>query len=92
MRAAAICANERQRRLVIERLNEALGGLAGRRICLLGLAFKPNTNDVRESPAVHIARADEAFDDDGRLKDPRSRSSVEKACAELLRIAAALRA
>jgi NAD(P)H-dependent FMN reductase len=39
--------------------------------------------------AVHIARADQAFDEPGRLKDPRSQASVEKACAELLRVAAA---
>ena len=40
--------------------------------------------------AVHIAHADQAFDDQGRLQDARSQSSVEKACAELLRVAAAL--
>jgi UDPglucose 6-dehydrogenase len=52
---AAIRANDRQRQLVVDRVANVLGGLAGRRLCLLGLAFKPNTSDVRESPAVHIA-------------------------------------
>lgn len=47
-------------------------------------------NAVVIPQAVHIARADQAFDEQGRLKDPRSQSSVEKACAELLRITAAL--
>ncbi|MBI4169021.1 MAG: NAD(P)H-dependent oxidoreductase [Acidobacteria bacterium] len=39
-----------------------------------------------------IPRADQAFDEAGALKDPKSRNQVEKACAELLRVAAALTA
>ncbi|MFQ5878186.1 MAG: NADPH-dependent FMN reductase [Acidobacteriota bacterium] len=39
--------------------------------------------------AVHVAGADGAFDDDGNLKDPDSRASVERACSELLRAAGA---
>jgi len=38
-------------------LRAALGGLDRRRICLLGLAFKPGTDDTRESPALQLARA-----------------------------------
>jgi nucleotide sugar dehydrogenase len=49
--------NQRQRRLVIEKLRRHLGGLAGRRVCLLGLAFKPGTDDLRDAPAVDIARS-----------------------------------
>jgi UDPglucose 6-dehydrogenase len=46
-------ANARQKRLGAERLRTALGGsLAGRRIALWGLAFKPNTDDMREAPAL----------------------------------------
>ncbi|HXU12864.1 MAG TPA: NAD(P)H-dependent oxidoreductase [Candidatus Binatia bacterium] len=41
---------------------------------------------------VQIARADQAFDEAGRLKDPKSAALVEKACAELLRVAALLKA
>jgi chromate reductase, NAD(P)H dehydrogenase (quinone) len=40
---------------------------------------------------VLIARADQAFDETGRLKDPKSHSQVEKACAELLRMTALLK-
>ncbi len=40
---------------------------------------------------VQIARADQAFDEAGRLKDPRSQAQVDKACAELLRVAGLLR-
>jgi len=47
--------NRHQRRLVIQKLRGLLDGLRGRTIGLLGLSFKPNTDDVRESPAIEIA-------------------------------------
>jgi len=40
---------------------------------------------------VLIARADQAFDEAGRLKDPKSNAQIEKACAELLRMTGLLR-
>jgi UDPglucose 6-dehydrogenase len=51
---SAIDVNDRQQHLVVEKLTAALGGLSGRRIAVLGLAFKPNTSDVREAPAIHL--------------------------------------
>jgi UDPglucose 6-dehydrogenase len=47
--------NRSQRRLVVLRLREMLGTLDGRTIALLGLSFKPNTDDIREAPALEIA-------------------------------------
>jgi UDPglucose 6-dehydrogenase len=47
--------NARQVHRTRERLAEALDGLAGRRIALLGLAFKPETDDVRDSQALALA-------------------------------------
>jgi nucleotide sugar dehydrogenase len=52
---ATISVNARQRNSVVERLQKHLHGLRGRRVALLGLAFKPGTDDVRDSPAVGVA-------------------------------------
>jgi UDPglucose 6-dehydrogenase len=48
--------NSYQRRSVVHKLEQALGNLRGKTIGLLGLAFKPNTDDMREAPSAHIAR------------------------------------
>jgi UDPglucose 6-dehydrogenase len=48
--------NQRQRRAVVEKLQAELKILKGRTIGLLGLAFKPHTDDLRDAPAVDIAR------------------------------------
>jgi UDPglucose 6-dehydrogenase len=52
---AVIEVNELQKRRVIGKLQERLGTLRGKRIALLGIAFKPNTDDVRESPSLVLA-------------------------------------
>jgi UDPglucose 6-dehydrogenase len=44
--------NELQKRRVVQKLQAHLGDLHGRTIALLGLAFKPHTNDLREAPSL----------------------------------------
>jgi UDPglucose 6-dehydrogenase len=54
---AVIEADHEQRRRIVEKVRQAAGGgLRGRRVCLWGVAFKAGTDDVRESPALRIAR------------------------------------
>lgn len=49
--------NDAQPHFVIEKARQALGGkLTGKRIAALGLAYKPDVDDLRESPAVEVAR------------------------------------
>jgi UDPglucose 6-dehydrogenase len=52
---AVIEVNELQKRRVIAKLEKHLGSLAGRRIALLGLAFKPDTDDMREASSLVLS-------------------------------------
>ncbi len=51
---AAVSVNERQRLIVIEKLQQALKILKGKTIGLLGLTFKPDTDDLRDAPALNV--------------------------------------
>jgi UDPglucose 6-dehydrogenase len=51
-----ISANKRQRELMVEKIKHHLGNLKGKTIAILGLAFKQNTDDIRQSPAIDIIK------------------------------------
>jgi UDPglucose 6-dehydrogenase len=53
--SAVIEVNELQKRRVIGKLKRHLGSLHGKTVALLGLAFKPNTDDMREAPSIVLA-------------------------------------
>jgi UDPglucose 6-dehydrogenase len=53
--SAVIEVNELQKRRVVAKLQKHLGRLRGKRVALLGLAFKPHTDDMREAPSIVLA-------------------------------------
>lgn len=53
---AAIDANEKQKRKVIEKIEDKMQGVKGKTIGVLGLSFKPDTDDMRDAPSIDIIR------------------------------------
>jgi UDPglucose 6-dehydrogenase len=53
--SAVIEVNDLQKRRVVAKLEQRLGKLRGKKVALLGLAFKPNTDDMREAPSLVLA-------------------------------------
>jgi UDPglucose 6-dehydrogenase len=49
--------NEDQRKLVVDKLREVLGSVRDQTIGVLGLAYKPNTDDIREAPAISVIQS-----------------------------------
>ncbi len=67
---AVIEVNELQKRRVVSKLSRHLGELAGRRVALLGLAFKPNTDDMRGASSLVLAARLQAEGAHVRAFDP----------------------
>lgn len=84
---AVIDVNNRQKQRVIEKLRKHLPELDGKSIGILGLAFKPNTDDVRESPALVVIR--EILELGGQIKayDPEAMQEMRKHFPEITYVA-----
>jgi len=74
---AVIEVNELQKRRVVQKLQRHLGGLRGKRVALLGLAFKPNTDDMREAPSLVLASRLIAEGAEVRGWDPIARPDLQ---------------
>jgi UDPglucose 6-dehydrogenase len=75
---AVIEVNELQKRRVIGKLQKHLGSLVGRRVALLGLAFKPNTDDMREASSLVLAARLQADGASVRAYDPVAEEQARK--------------
>ena len=53
---AVIEVNQQQRQSMVPKIEKLAGGLTGKRVAVLGLAFKPETDDIREAPSLDIIR------------------------------------
>ena len=51
---AAVQANEKQRKQMVQKIRDAVGVLKGKTVAILGLSFKPNTDDIRDAPSLSI--------------------------------------
>ncbi|MFD2756770.1 UDP-glucose dehydrogenase family protein [Gulosibacter faecalis] len=76
--------NLRQRSRVVEKLADALGGsVEGRTIAVFGAAFKPDSDDIRDSPAVDVARRLVAAGATVRVTDPKAGPTVARFASDL---------
>lgn len=77
---AAVAANEDQIQRALNKIQKAFGPVKGKTVALLGLAFKSDTDDIRESPAVKIASA---LLDAGALVNAYDPAAADNTLAEL---------
>ena len=85
--------NDSQPKFVVALAKRALGSLAGKNIAVLGLAYKPDVDDLRESPAVEVVHllqdagasvnAFEPFAPKAELREVNTVSSLKKALADV---------
>jgi UDPglucose 6-dehydrogenase len=75
-------ANEAQKQELLPRIEAHLGGLAGRVIAVWGLAFKPNTDDLREAPALALISGLRAGGAVVRAYDPKAAAAAGELVGE----------
>ncbi|MEU3606274.1 UDP-glucose/GDP-mannose dehydrogenase family protein [Streptomyces sp. NPDC035033] len=85
--SAVIDVNNIQKRRAVQKLKDVLGDLAGREVVLLGMAFKPGTDDMREAPSAVLASRLLAEGASVRCWDPLARPGAVEPWASAVRYA-----
>jgi UDPglucose 6-dehydrogenase len=80
---AVIEVNQRQGELMLSKIGTLVGKLEGKTIAVLGLAFKPETDDMREAPALAIIRSLIADGAKVRAYDPVAMSEAKKLLSDI---------
>src|SRR3989441_4428584 len=80
---AVIEVNEQQRLSMVPKIESLAGGLRGKRIAVLGLAFKPETDDMRDAPSVGIIRGLMRRGATVSAYDPVARQEAQKILPEI---------
>src|SRR3954462_2571857 len=76
--------NDARKEAMVERVSNALGGdVAGKHVAVLGLAFKPNTDDMRDAPAIPLVKALVERGAKVSAFDPVAREQAEKVLPEI---------
>jgi UDPglucose 6-dehydrogenase len=70
--------NDARKASMVERVSRALGDLNGKRVAVLGLAFKPNTDDMRDAPSIPLVNGLIERGAEVRAFDPVAREQAEK--------------
>jgi len=80
---AVVSANERQRELMVEKIKRLVGGIKGKQIAILGLAFKQNTDDIRKSSSIDIIKI--LLREEAKIKcfDPLAMENAKKILPDL---------
>ena len=81
---AIIPSNAQQRQRMVAKLRELVGPFAGRTICLLGLSFKPDADDLREAPALGMIEALQAEGATVRAYDPAAMEKAQQLFPQLV--------
>ena len=77
--SSVVKVNDERKEAMARRVERALGGsVAGKRVAVLGLAFKPNTDDMREAPAIPLVRTLVECGAEVAAFDPVAREQAEK--------------
>ncbi|MGQ9508300.1 MAG: UDP-glucose dehydrogenase family protein [Thermodesulfobacteriota bacterium] len=82
--SSVIEANEKQKERMVEKVREMVGDLQGKTIGVLGLSFKPNTSDIRESSAIAIIKRLLAMGARVKAFDPAAMKESEAILPEVL--------
>ena len=80
---AVVEVNSRQRLRMVEKIERLAGDLKGRQVAVLGLSFKPETDDMREAPSVDIIRALVERGARVRAYDPVATEQAKKVLGEV---------
>src|SRR5258705_1543411 len=80
---AVIEVNRRQRQAMVPKIEKLVGELKGKTIAILGLAFKPETDDMREAPAIDIIAGLQDRGAKVRAYDPVAMSEASKVLPEV---------
>ncbi len=82
--SSVIEANEKQKERMVEKIKEMVGEVRGKTIGILGLSFKPNTSDIRESSAIAIIQRLLAMGAHVKAYDPAAMKESEAVLPEVL--------
>lgn len=75
---AVVQVNDHQRQAMVPKIEKLVDGLAGKRIAVFGLSFKPETDDMRDAPSIDIIRGLLAAGSEIIAYDPVARAEAEK--------------